>query len=200
MLRALLEAGIEPDLIVGSSAGAINAVAFAQHPTRAGLARLEHLWSGLRRATVFPINARDIIAGLAGRRDGLVSPRRLRALLARGLDTELLEHTPVPVHVVATDAATGQPVILSRGPALDALLASSSIPGVSPPVLFGGRLLTDGGIAADTPVLQAEALGATECYVLPAVMPSEPETARGAVAFLGRALSQMFDRAPQPPT
>src|SRR3981081_3444553 len=69
MLRALFEAGIEPDLIVGSSAGAINAVAFAQNPTPAGLDRLERLWSGLRRATVFPINAWDVIAGLAGRRD-----------------------------------------------------------------------------------------------------------------------------------
>jgi len=50
VLRALLEAGIVPDLIVGSSAGAINAVAFAQDPTHTGLARLERLWVGLRRA------------------------------------------------------------------------------------------------------------------------------------------------------
>lgn len=194
MLRALLEAGITPDLIVGSSAGAINAVAFAQNPTKEGLAQLEHIWSGLRRSTVFPINALDIIGGLAGRRDGLVSPRRLRALLARGLDIELLEDTPLPVHVVATDAATGDPVILSHGPVLDALLASSAIPGIFPPVSLDERLLTDGGIAAGTPVLQAEALGATEVYVLPVVMP-EPETARGAVAFLARAFSQVFGHA-----
>jgi NTE family protein len=195
MLRALFEAGIEPDLIVGSSAGAINAVAFAQNPTPAGLDRLERLWSGLRRATVFPINAWDLIAGLAGRRDGLVSPRRLRTLLACGLDIELLEDTRMPAYVVATNAATGAPVILSHGSALDALLASSSIPGVFPPVPLDGRLLTDGGIAADTPVLQAEALGATECYVLPSVMPAASATARGAMPFLARALNQMFDRA-----
>jgi NTE family protein len=195
MLHALLEAGITPDMIVGSSAGAINAVAFAENPTEAGLARLEHLWAGLRRATVFPLNPRDILTGLAGRRDGLVSPRRLRVLLARGLDTELLQDTRIPVHVVATDAATGQAVTLSHGPALDALLASGAIPGVFPPVLLGGRLLTDGGIAADTPILQAEALGATVSYVLPAVMPTGPDTTRGAVAFLLRGLSQILDHA-----
>jgi NTE family protein len=196
MLRALFETGITPDLIVGSSAGAINAVAFAQDPTERGLIRLEQLWANLRRGTVFPINARDIIIGLAGRRDGLASPRRLRALLDRGLATELLEETPVPVHVVATDVATGQAVILSRGPALDALLASTAMPGVFPPVLLDGRLLTDGGIAADIPVLQAEALGATVTYVLPAVQPAQgPDTTRGAVAFLLRALSQVFDHA-----
>jgi NTE family protein len=195
MLRALLENGITPDLIVGSSAGAINAVAFAQDPTEAGLARLEHLWAGLRRSTVFPLNPRDILTGLAGRRDGLVSARRLRVLLGHDLHIQLLEDTRIPVHVVATDVASGQPVILSQGPALLALLASSAMPGIFPPVLVGGRLLTDGGIAADTPVLQAEALGATESYVLPAVMPTEPETTRGALAFLLRALSQVFDRA-----
>jgi NTE family protein len=92
---------------------------------------------------------------------------------------------------------TGEPVTLSRGPALDALLASTAMPGVFPPVLLDGRLLTDGGVAADTPVLQAEELGATVTYVLPAVAPSRrrPETARGAVAHFLRALSHVYDRA-----
>jgi NTE family protein len=195
MLRALLEAGIAPDMIVGSSAGAINAVAFAQDPTDNGLARLERLWVGLRRATVFPLSPRDIVTGLVGRRDGLASPRRLRALLARTLETELLEDAPIPVHVVATDAASGQAVTLSRGRALDALLASGAMPGVFPPVPLDGLLLTDGGVAADIPILQAEALGATESYILPCVLPAEPDSTRGAVAFLLRALSQIFDRA-----
>jgi NTE family protein len=116
-------------------------------------------------------------------------------LLARGLDTVLLQDTPIPVHVVATDTLTGGAVTLSHGPALEALLASSAMPGIFPPVPLGGRLLTDGGIAADIPILQAEALGATVSYVLPAVMPAGPEATRGAVAFLLRALSQIFDHA-----
>jgi NTE family protein len=97
---------------------------------------------------------------------------------------------------VATDLATGQPVTLTRGHTLDALLASSSIPGVFPPVPIGGRLLTDGGVSADIPILQAEALGATASYVLPAALPpTTPETTHGAIGFLLRTLNQVFERA-----
>jgi NTE family protein len=196
MLRALVEAGITPDLIVGSSAGAINAVAFAQDPTRQGLARLEQLWAGLRRKTVFPLNPWDVFTGLTGRRDSLVSPRRLQVLLADALTSRHLEDTRIPVAVVATEVSTGQAVTLTRGPALEALLASSSIPGVFPPVPIGGRLLTDGGVSADVPILQAEALGATTSYVLPAgLSPTPPGTSHGAIGFLMRALNLVFDRA-----
>ena len=195
MLRALLEAGVRPDLIVGSSAGAINAVAFAQDPTARGLARLERLWAGLRRRTVFPLDPWNVVAGLAGRRDGLLSPRRLRVLLAGGLITRRLEDARIPVAVVATDLATGDPVTLTRGRALDTLLASTSIPGLFPPVPIDGRLLSDGGVSADIPILQAEALGATTCYVLPAALPpAAPGTPRGAIAFLLHALNQVFER------
>ena len=58
MLRALFEAGIRPDLVIGSSAGALNAVAFAQNPTTAGLDELQDLWSRLRRSDIFPFRPR----------------------------------------------------------------------------------------------------------------------------------------------
>jgi NTE family protein len=195
MLRALTEAGIRADLVVGSSAGAINAVAYAQDPTPRGLARLERLWAGLRRRTVFPLNPWHVVAGLAGRRDGLLSPRRLRTLLAGGLTIGRLEDSRIPVGVVATDLATGHAVTLTQGPALDTLLASTSIPGIFPPVPINGRLLADGGVSADIPILQAEALGATVCYVLPAsTPPTGPDPARGAVGLVLRALTQVFER------
>jgi NTE family protein len=195
MLRALLEAGITPDFVIGSSAGAMNAVTFAQDPTVEGLARLEQLWSGLRRGAVFPINARDIVAGLAGRRDGLVSPRRLRALLTTSLQVAALEDTAIPAHVVATSVLTGEPVVLSTGPTIDALLASTAIPGIFPPVRVDGDLLMDGAICADIPILQAEALGATVSYVLPAVGPvRRPGATRGALNLLMHALNHVFER------
>ena len=56
MLRALLEAGIRPDMVVGSSAGALNAVAFAQNPTEAGLDELQELWARIRRSDIFPFS------------------------------------------------------------------------------------------------------------------------------------------------
>lgn len=196
-LRALWEFDITPDLVVGTSSGALNAVAFAQDPTQSGLDRLERLWTGLRRGDVFPLDIFglltgwvDVVTGLVGWRDGLVSPKRLRALIERNLAVARLEDTVVPVHVVATDVASGQPIVLSAGPAVDALLASTALPGVFPPVIIDGRPLADGGVAADMPIRQAEDLGATVTYVLSTYAPVPPrQLPHGAVPMLLRAIS-----------
>jgi NTE family protein len=196
MLRALTEEGIEPDLIVGSSAGAINAFCFAQQPTIAGLDRLARLWSGMRRRDIFPLSFGQMVAGLSGFRDGVVSSDRLRRYLTGKIgDADLTEAT-VPVHVVATDLADGQPVVWSSGPAVDALLASTAMPGVFPPVMIDGRLYVDGGVTADTPIKQAEDVGATVTYVLPAVG-AEPSgmAPRGAVSVLLHAIGHLFGHA-----
>lgn len=193
MLRALSESGIRPDLVVGTSAGAINAFRYATDPSEDGLTRLRGLWHGLRRKDVFPVNARDIMAGLIGTRDGFVSPDRLRAFLFDQVGDLELEDAKIPVHIVATDLAEGEPVIISHGPAVPALLASSAMPGVFPPVMVDGRSLIDGAVTADTPIRQAESLGASEIYVLPTVAPKGPrQLPKGAVAVMIRAVDQMF--------
>jgi NTE family protein len=194
MLRALLEAGIRPDLVVGSSAGALNAVAFAQNPTEAGLDELQELWARIRRSDIFPFRPRQLVHGLTGRRSGLFSPDRLRALLARHIGIGHLEDAVIPVRVVTTDAATGLPAVLSSGPALPALLASAALPGIFPPVQLGGRLLIDGGVAADIPILQAEESGATTSYVLPMGSAGPTQVAQGAVNNVFLATRQLLNR------
>jgi NTE family protein len=146
MLRALTEARPRPDLVIGTSAGAINAVAFAADPTAGGVAQLEALWLSLRR--------RDLL--------------RLRALLQNHFADGRLENGRFPAHVVTTDLASGAAHLISAGPAVEALLASAAIPGLFPPVTIDGRRLVDGAVAANTPVRQAEDLGATDIYVLAA--------------------------------
>lgn len=196
MMRALTEEGVAPDLIVGSSAGAINALCFAQQPNAAGLDRLQRLWGGLRRRDVFPLQVGQLVAGLSGRRDGLISSTRLRTYLTSHFGTADLADTAVPVHVVATDLAAGQPVVLSSGPAVDALLASTALPGVFAPVEIGGRFFVDGGVTADTPIRQAEDAGATVTYVLPAVGPeSMSAIPRGAVSVMFHAIGHLFGHA-----
>lgn len=196
MLRALTERGITPDLVVGSSAGAINAFCFAEHPTTTGLDRLERLWSQLRRKDVFPLSPGQIVAGLAGFRDGVVAPDRLRSYLVGHVGDADLTETRVPVHVVATDLAEGQPVVLSSGPAVDALLASTAMPGVYPPAVLDGRQYVDGGITADTPIKQAEDAGATVTYVLPAIGPEPARSKpRGALPVLLHAIGHLFGHA-----
>jgi NTE family protein len=168
MLRALRQAGLMPDLVVGSSAGALNAVAFASDPSLVGIGRLEAAWKSLRRRNVAPLSARTLLAAVTGGCDGLVPSTALRELLAAAAVAPTLEGTCVPVHVVATELASGTAVVLSAGESVPALLASCAFPGLYPPVRVADRLLVDGGVSADMPVLQAEALGATVTYVLPA--------------------------------
>src|SRR5262245_37189552 len=69
MLRALTEAGIAPDLVVGSSAGALNAVGYASDPTPTGLDRIEAMWASARRRTVVPLSPGRLLAAAAGRGD-----------------------------------------------------------------------------------------------------------------------------------
>ncbi|MBL7498075.1 patatin-like phospholipase family protein [Frankia sp. CN7] len=200
MLRALTEAGVVPDLVVGASAGALNAVAYASDPTAVGIERVADIWASLRRKDVAPLSLRGLVGGLVGRQDGLTSSTGLRHLLESGLVVPRLEQTIIPAHVVTTDLETGCPVVLSSGDAVEALLATSAYPGVFPPVTVGSRRLIDGGVSADTPVRQAESLGATTTYVLPSVGPTvggaTPELVpRGAFALALRAVNQILGNA-----
>jgi NTE family protein len=169
MADALIEAGIQPDLIVGTSAGALNGAWLAGHPGPDGVAELRELWSKVRRREIFPFSPFRIMLGLLGRRDHVVTANGLAGWLAVRAPFSRLEQARIPLHVMATDLVTGAAVMLSSGDALDALLASTAIPGVYPPVPLDGRLLVDGGIAADTPITQAVQLGADTVYVLPTV-------------------------------
>jgi len=196
MLRALLESGIRPDLVVGTSAGALNAVAFAQNPTPAGLEELELLWTRVRRRAVFQLRPGAAFAGLLGRSDGFISPAPLRSWLVRGVRLPDLLDAVIPVGVVATDADSGAPLLLRSGSAIDALLASAAIPGIFPAVRSAGRRLVDGGIAADLPILQAEEMGATISYVLPrAVADGAGRHHHGVVRALLRTTNQLLTRS-----
>ena len=166
MLRELVAAGIVPDLVVGSSVGAINSAYFAGMPTAEGVAQLEAIWQGLRRRDVFPFTWRSIL-GLLTRRNYLVDSRGLRALLEKRLPYRNLEDAPIPVHVVATDMLDGRAVTISAGPAVEAVLASCAVPAAFPPVCIGDRYLIDGAVASNTPISVAVGLQAERLIVLP---------------------------------
>ena len=166
MLQALLEAGQEPDLVVGASAGAINGAFFAFDPTPAGVLHLKAIWCALRRRDVFPFSFANLYGLLTGR-GHLCGHEGLRRLLHTHFANRLIESAAVPLHVIASDLASGDEVVLSAGPAVEAVLASAAIPGVFPPVDIAGRLLVDGGVANNTPISSAVRLGATRIFVLP---------------------------------
>ncbi len=167
MLQVLVEAGISPDLVVGASVGAINGVHFAAEPNARGVVRLAEIWRRIGLGDVFPVSPTRSIRALLGGGNSLVSPNGLRRLLEEHLPCDTLEGAAIPVHVVATDLVTGAEVVLSRGSAVEAILASTAIPAIFPPVALGGTLLVDGGIANNTPVSAAVNLGAGRLIVLP---------------------------------
>ena len=185
MLRALYERGITPDLLVGTSAGALNAAFVASRPqTVATAEELAGVWRAVHRDDVFPIDARTLIGGLTNHRDHLVSDRGLRRLARRHMQVVRLEDAAIPLHLVAFDVLSGEEVRLSEGPALEALLAATAIPGVLPPVPRGDRLLVDGGVVDNTPISHAVELGAERIYVLATADPLErgiPAPPRGAL-------------------
>jgi NTE family protein len=169
MLQALAERGHTPDLLVGTSAGAINAAYVAGHGTgRESLDLLASVWQGLRRAEVFPLSPSRLLLALLGRRPSVFSSDGLRRLLERHLPYGRLEEARTPVHVVATDVRSGEEVLLSSGDAVSAVQASTAIPGLHPAVEREGKVLVDGGLADNAAISQALALGADRVFVLPA--------------------------------
>ncbi|WHZ12303.1 MAG: Patatin [Burkholderiaceae bacterium] len=195
MLRALVEHGLRPDLLVGASVGAINAAYFAGAPDRDGVDRLEAIWLGLSRRALFPIAWRCLLRPQAQGGGYAVNPAGLRGLLERQLPHPLLEQFGVPIHVVATDQLEGTAVTLSSGPAVDAVLASCAVPAVFPPVRIGRQSLIDGAVASNTPISVAVELGARRVIVLPtgfACALAEPP--RGAIASALHAITLLIAR------
>jgi NTE family protein len=197
MLQALTEAGIRPDMLIGTSVGAVNAAWAAGRPGHDGALELGEIWLGLRRQNVFPISPWVGAAGLLGRCTHVIPSSGLRAILEKHVPYSRLEDATVPVHVIATELKTGRAATLSSGPAIPALLASTAIPGVFPPVRIGRREFVDGGVANHTPITTAIELGATDIYVLPVGYPwlhQEPTNALGMALYaLARFVEQKLD-------
>jgi NTE family protein len=184
MLQALAERDVHPDLLIGTSVGAINAAYVAGHGTGTdALDRLAEIWRGLRRQDVFPVDPLRHVLALAGTRPSLCSNRGLQRLLEAHLTYRNLEDAPLPVHIVTTNLLSGEEVLLSTGDSARAVLASTAIPGIFPAVDHMSCTLVDGGISDNAALTQAVALGADEIYILPAgfacALERPPRTALG---------------------
>ena len=190
MLLGLAKAGITPDLIVGTSVGALNGAWVAMGPDVDGIGALADVWRSLSRNDVFPTRPIVGLLGFLGQRPNLVHDKGLRRLIADHLRFSRLEDAPIPLHVVATDVLSGQDVLLSSGDAVEAIMASAAIPAVFPPVNIGGRDLIDGGVVNNTPLSHAVALGADRVWVLPTgyacALPRAPQ---GALAMALHAVT-----------
>ncbi len=144
MLQTLIgRGGIRPDLIVGTSVGALNGAWLAGGSSDADLRELADLWRGLTRSAVFPTGLLTGFTGFVGLRNHLVSNRSIRRLLEQNLRFERMEDAPTPLHVIAADVLTGKDVRLSTGPSVDAVTASAALPR-HPPTRGDRRPRADG--------------------------------------------------------
>lgn len=166
MLQALVEVGRVPDLVTGTSIGALNGALFCQEPTEAGVARLRSLWVDGHADQALASPPTQRLRALATLRPALHQHGGLEQLLHRFLHTERIEDLPLPFSCVAASIERAAPHWFDHGPLVPALLASAAIPGLLPPVEIDGEHFLDGGLVDSIPVDRAVAAGATEIYVL----------------------------------
>lgn len=165
MLQALLEAGIAPDLVLGSSVGAINGAMLAAEPTLDQVDRLVAVWGGIAAEDTFGGSLLGRLATLARSRTHIHSSEPLRRLLSDRLPATF-EELVVPFQCVAARIEHAGARWFGAGPLVPAILASAAVPGLLPPVEIGGEHHFDGGLVHSIPLGRAVELGARCVYVL----------------------------------
>ena len=169
-IRALLERGIVPDMLVGTSAGAINAAHIAARPTLEGAERLEAAWHALSSEVIFGSGKRSAAWRTVRGRASLYSSDNLRGfLIEHAPDMSTFASLDKELYIVASRLRTGRTYVFGDNPndsVLDAVMASTAIPPMFPPVQHNGVWLVDGGVSATLPLRVAIRRGATEIYAI----------------------------------
>lgn len=200
MLMALHESGIRPDLLVGTSVGAVNAAYLAgaaapDLPTLGARVRsLAALWQDLHRRDVFRPDPHRWWDAARGRRPSMFSGSGLARLLEGHLGYDDLEDARVPVAVTVTDLVTGMGSLLRQGPAVTAVRASAAVPGVLPPVQLQGTTFVDGAIGELDVLTRTVAGGVTDLYLLPGGYPCVGRPPTSALGIALTALSLLLHR------
>ena len=158
------------------------------------MARAETIWRGLQRQDVFPVTWRTLL-GFLWRRDFLIPHDGIQKLIDDHLPYRNLQDARLPVHIVTTDIVSGDSVILSEGPAAQAIIASTAIPGAFAPIPYKDFYLADGAISSNTPIRVAVAKGAKRLIILPTGYACSTHTPpAGAVANALHALTLLIAR------
>ncbi|HEY4142779.1 MAG TPA: patatin-like phospholipase family protein [Pseudolabrys sp.] len=148
VMRTLVKHGIVPDVIVGTSIGAVVGGCFAAE-------HLDSLEEWARRLTVRSVLG-YLDLNLSG--SGIIRGTHLADALEQGLENRRIEDLKIRFAAIATEFNTGHEIWLTRGRLADALRASYALPGIFPPVKIGGRWLVDGALVNPVPVSAARAL------------------------------------------
>ena len=182
VLRVLEREGWKPDLVVGTSAGAIVGAMYA---SGLSVADIESAAATLDWSVLFDVDpVRSLLAGIGL---GVVPGERLERFLRQHLPLPI-ERFPMPFAAVAADMEQGEVVALNRGDAARAVLASCAVPGLYAPVRARGRLLADGQVVSPLPVLTARSLGAVRVLAVDVVYPPRHSEMSNPVSMLFQSM------------
>ena len=167
MLKALLERGITPDLVLGTSVGALNGAMVARDPTLDVIERMTDLWmTAGRDSTGYGDRPFRSVRRAVATGTHLYSAKPLTHRLREEFGDTLIEDLPVRFQVCAASIERAAEHWFDSGPVVDAVVASAAVPGLLPPAKVGNEHYLDGGIVNSIPLGRAVELGATCVYVL----------------------------------
>jgi NTE family protein len=179
VIQVLEEAGIRPDLIVGTSAGSLVAALYA-----AGL-------NGAELETIALKMDEGEITDWAFPTRGLIHGEALARFVRQHTGGKLIEQMKLPLGIVATDLDSGNPILFQRGDTGLAVRASSSVPALFEPVAIGGREYVDGGLVSPVPVRFARQMGAELVVAIDISSPPDGNATGDALKMLLQTFSIM---------
>lgn len=170
-LKALLAHGVVPEMVAGSSVGAINGVYLAIDPTLDQVEQMAHLWQDAGRQKLFMQSPPRALAKLLRGRDHLVENKRIRDHIAASLPAGVRTFGDLRVPMFVTICHLQTQTLYVYGddlsaPLVDAVVTSAAVPGFFPPAYHAGQAFVDGGVVANLPLKMAVAKGATEIWAL----------------------------------
>lgn len=167
MLKALDQCGIRPELILGTSIGAFNGSVFADDPGLKGVERLAAFWEEVTGADLFGGTLFGRMRSVATLKPALHETSEIRGILERMHGPERrIEDLVLPFQCVAASIERSAEHWFTSGRLVDAVLASSAVPALFPPVEIGGEHFYDGGLVNSVPLTRAVELGASVIFVL----------------------------------
>ena len=168
MLGALLERGITPDLVLGTSVGALNGAFVAQDPTPGVVDRLTELWEGVADSSreVYGDSPLRAVRRAVATGTHVWSSKPLATRLREELGEVTFADLAVPLQVCAAHSERAAEHWFDTGDVVDAVVASAAVPGLLPPKEIDGEHYLDGGIVNSVPLARAHQLGASRVFVL----------------------------------
>jgi NTE family protein len=178
-LKAIVEEGIQADLVLGTSVGSLNGSMYAYDPSTKGIQFMEKIWTTIKTKNVFTPSPLVPLFNITTFGLYLISPKNLRKLITENMPFERIEEANIPLYIIGTDIKNGEEIVFNKGLLLEALMSSAAIPGVFPPQRMKGHMIVDGGVINNAPISTAVRLGAERVVVFPIGTPSpnqEPKT------------------------